>query len=83
MEPRKPTAAEIVHSLDEVLATRSLQDAADDTGAEPLWAPLMGRNFDAFLLEGCNERWTRMARLGASGASSDPAMRAGDDHRLA
>src|SRR5262245_29266990 len=42
---------------------RSRQDAPDDTGAEPLWAPLLGRNFDAFLLDGCKERRTRMARL--------------------
>jgi hypothetical protein len=77
MEPGKPTAPEVVHSLDQVLAAGSPQDAPDDVGAEPLWAPLMGRNFDAFLLEGRNERWTRMARLGTSGASSNPAMRAG------
>jgi hypothetical protein len=77
MEPRKPTAAGIVHSLDKVLAMRPRQDPTDDTGTEPLWAPLLSRNFDAFLLEGCNERWTRTARLGTSGASSNPAMRAG------
>jgi len=75
MEPRKPTAAEIVHSLDKVLATRSRQGAPDETAAEPLWAPLMDRNFDVFLLEGCSERWRTLARLGASGASSNPAMR--------
>jgi hypothetical protein len=66
LELRKPTAAEIVHCLDKALATRSRQDAPDDTGAEPLWAPLLGRNFDALLLDGCKERWTRMARLGTS-----------------
>ena len=61
MKPRKPTVAEIVHPLDKHLVTRSQHDVREETGAEPLWAPLMGRNFDAFSLEGRNERWTRMS----------------------
>ena len=75
MEPRKPAAAEIMHSLDKVVARRSLQDAADDTGAEPSWAPLMGRNFDAFRLEACNERWTRMVVWARAAQVCDPSRR--------
>jgi hypothetical protein len=49
MEQRKPTATEIVHSLDRVRATQSRREVPDDAGCEPLWAPLVGRNFDAYL----------------------------------
>jgi hypothetical protein len=77
MEPRKPAAAEIVHSLDEVLATRSRQDGPEESGSEPLWAPLEGRHFHLFLPKGYNDRWTSMAQLSASGPTSNPAMRTG------
>ena len=56
MEPRKLGAAEIVPCLGRALATRTPQDRPDEPGAEPLWAPLLGRNFDAFLLGGRPER---------------------------
>ena len=63
MELKKPTAAEVVHSLNKVLAIHSLRNASDNAECEPLWAPLMGRNFDVFRLEQCNYRRAASAQL--------------------